>query len=295
MNQEIRQINMDDWVLSGGGANGMSYDHKEDNSLMLKMNKKSLPKEHTIREFQRSQSLYEMGISCPKIRGIVTDGHRYGLVAEKVNGKKSFVRIISEEPEQLETLARTFAHEAQKLHQFRCDNGLFPSYRETYIEQLSKCRVLSDKEKQILMNALDAMDDSAFCLHGDLTPGNIIRAEGKDYWIDLGDVMYGDPDIDYCNMMFASNHIPPRLIPYFYHISIEQYRLFSEIYAQEYYGERWGTQELNEKLHNVLLLKMGLTIFKVPLTVFFYRPFINGQERRYRIRRSIMDAIVWKY
>ena len=294
MDSEVKAINIDDWEVSGGGGNGLSYNHRRDDSVVLKMNKASLPKEHTVREFQMSKWLYELGVSCPKVVDIVTDGERFGLVVEKVKDKKSFARIISDDPCQLATLARTLAHEARLLHQVRCDNGIAPSYREAYLNELSHDKNLSDNEKIILKKALCAMDDAVFCIHGDLTPGNIIRASNKDYWIDLGDVTYGDPDIDFGNMLFVSYHIPPRLIGYLYHISRKQFREFTEIYAQEYFGERWGTPELDEKLHNVLLLKVGLSVLKHPASGFFYRPFIKGQMFRYKIRRAIMNAVVRK-
>lgn len=34
---EPLKISLDDYVLSGGGANGESYDHKSDPSVMLKL------------------------------------------------------------------------------------------------------------------------------------------------------------------------------------------------------------------------------------------------------------------
>lgn len=83
----ISQINLDDWIISGEGANGISYNHRDDDSVILKMNRASLPREHTEREFQRSLSLYEMDVSCPKVIELVTDGERYGLIVEKVDGK----------------------------------------------------------------------------------------------------------------------------------------------------------------------------------------------------------------
>lgn len=289
------QIKLDDWILSGGGGNGLSYNHKKDDSLTLKMNKASLPKEHTEREFQRSQALYEMGVSCPEVKDFVTDGNGYGLIVEKVKGKKSFARIISEDPGQLEVLAKEFAHRARELHQVRCDNGLFPSYRENYLTLLSQSKAFSAKEKRILREALDAMDDDVCCIHGDLTPGNIIRVDGKDFWIDLGDVTYGDPDIDFGNMMFICNHVPVKLIDYLYHISLGQFREFVSIYAQEYFGERWGTKELDEKLHKVLLLKAGLSVLKRPRAGILYRPFIRGDIRRYKIITSIVNRFITKF
>lgn len=287
-------INPDDWVMFGGGGNGLSYYHREDDSLVLKMNKASLPEEHTVREFQRSRSLYEMGVSCPRIIDFVTDGERFGLVVERIRDKKSFARMISEDPSMLEPLARDFAREAGLLHGIRCDNGLFPGYRENYLKGLSECGVLSDKEKGILRDALDEMDDKAYCIHGDLTPGNIIRAGGKDYWIDLGEVTYGDPDIDFGNMMFVSYHIPSKLVEYLYHISRAQFREFVRIYAQEYFGERWGTPELEKKLHAVLLLKAGNSILKRPRSAVLYRSLINGHKLRYSMIKGVTDMLVRK-
>ena len=123
------------------------------------MNKASLPREHTELEFQKSRALFGMGVSCPEVKDFVTDGNAYGLIVKKVGGKKSFARIISEDPGQLETIAKEFAHRARELHQTKCDNGPFTSYRENYLKRLSQGKVLSSKEKQILRDALDAMDD----------------------------------------------------------------------------------------------------------------------------------------
>lgn len=294
MELEAKRIDPDDWVLFGGGGNGMSYYHREDDSLVLKMNKASLPAEHTMREFKRSKSLYEMGVNCPRVIDYVFDGERYGLIVERVKDKKSFARIISEDPSQLEPLAKAFARNARQLHEVRCDNGLFPSFRENYLKELSECKALSSKEKQILRNALDSMDNADFCIHGDLTPGNIIRADGKDFWIDLGEVTYGDPDIDLGNLMFVSDHIPKKLVDFLYHISREQVRKFFEIYGKEYFGERWRTPELDAKMHDILLIKAGSSILKRPKSGIIYRPLINGHMFRYSLKKSILDLLVRK-
>lgn len=294
MELEATRINPDDWIMFGGGGNGLSYYHRDDDTLVLKMNKASLPKEHTLNEFQMSKSLYDMGVNCPRVMDFVFDGERYGLIIERVKNKKSFATLIAEDPSQLEPLARAFARNVRQLHALRCDNGQIPGYREQYLERLAECKALSDKEKRILREALDSMDDEAFFIHGDLTPGNIIRADGKDYWIDLGDVTYGDPDIDFGNLMFVSDHVPAKLVKYLYHISRKQFREFASIVWQEYYGERWGTPELEKKLHNVLLLKAGNSILKRPTAGLLYRPLINGRKVSYAILKSIMNLLVRK-
>lgn len=295
MELEVKKINLDDWVLSGGGGNGQSYNHKDDPTILLKMNKASLPKKFAEFEYLRTDSLYAMGVSCAKVIDLVTDGKRFGLIIEKVKDKRSFARIISDNPDQIVPLAKSFAQEARQLHQIRCNNGLIPSYRDEYLKYLSQCRFLSKREKRILKDALDAMDDKDYCVHGDLTPGNIIRADGKNFWIDLGDVTYGDPDIDFGNMMFVSNHVPPKLIEYLYHVSRDQFREFVDAYAHEYFGERWGSQALQEKLQKVLLVKVGLSVLKHPAAGIIYRPFIKGHKHRYALMRKLMDLFVRKY
>ena len=295
MELEVKKINLDDWTLSGGGGNGQSYNHKNDASILLKLNKVSVPKKFAESEYLRTDSLHTMGVSCAKVLDFVTDGKRYGIIIEKVKGKQSFARIISENPDQIAFIAKTFAQEAHKLHQIECNNGIIPSYRDEYLKYLSQCRTLSNKEKNILRDALDAMDDMCYCIHGDLTPSNIIRADEKNYWIDLGDVTYGDPDIDFGNMMFVSDHVPPKLIEYFYHITRDQFREFVNIYAHEYFGERWNSQDLQEKLQKVLLIKIGLTVLKQPAAGLIYRPFIKGHKLRYAFMRKLMNLFIRKY
>lgn len=294
MKREATRINLDDWALFGGGGIGLSYYHKKDDSIVLKMNKASMPKEHTVREFERSKSLYDMGLNCPKVVDFVFDGQRYGIIAERIKNKKSFATIIAEDPSQLEPLAKDFARNVKLLHAVRCDNGLFPSYRDDYLKALSECTVLSDKEKDILRRALDSMNDEGFCIHGDLTPGNIIRADGKDYWIDLGEVSYGDPDIDIGFMMFISRHIPKNLVKKLYHITSSQFRKFTEVFSKEYFGERWGTPELDARLHNILLIKAGNSILKRPKAALIYSPLISGNRFKYSVRLALMNLLVRK-
>lgn len=295
VNMEARMVNLDDWVLFGGGASGLSYNHKSDDSIVLKMNRASKPVEDTLREYQRSKALYQMGLNCPKVLDFVTDGERFGLTVEKVKNKKSFSRLIADDPQQLEAIAREFAQEAKALHQIRLDPDLFPSFRDKFLAGLASCKVLSEKDKHILSETLDKIDDGCFCIHGDMNPGNIIKAEGKNYWIDLGDVSYGDPDIDFADLIFAAENVPYKVMSSIFHFSKEQFVEMVKYYGQEYYGERWGTEELNDKLQNALIIKMGNTIIKRPLTARFYRPFIRGQKFKHKMMICLMNLLVRKY
>ena len=58
------KISLSDYVLSGGGANGESYDHREDPSVMLKLyfpGKIQQP----LDEMNLARKVYELGIPTP--------------------------------------------------------------------------------------------------------------------------------------------------------------------------------------------------------------------------------------
>ncbi|MBQ2209560.1 MAG: hypothetical protein II404_06305 [Prevotella sp.] len=46
-----------------------------------------------------------MGIPSAESLEYVTDGQRYGMIVERIQGKESFGRIIADHPERLEELA----------------------------------------------------------------------------------------------------------------------------------------------------------------------------------------------
>ena len=87
--QEAIRISLDDYVLSGGGANGESYDHKTDPSVMLKLyfpGKIQQP----LDEMKLARKVYDMGIPTPEPGDyVVTDDGRYGIRFKRIPGKKS--------------------------------------------------------------------------------------------------------------------------------------------------------------------------------------------------------------
>lgn len=107
--RQAKLIDLNEWERSGGGGNGWSYINRNDSSIMLKLNKEEISEEISCREYQISAALYEMGISCPRVFDFVTDGTRYGMTVERIQGKKSYVRMIADNPGLLEPLAKDFA------------------------------------------------------------------------------------------------------------------------------------------------------------------------------------------
>ena len=101
---EAKKINLSDFVLFGGGANGESYNHKQDPSLMLKLyfpGKIQQP----LDEMLLARKVYEMGIPTPEPGEYVeTEDGRFGILFRRIEGKlvaQSYMMIEYDCPAEL--------------------------------------------------------------------------------------------------------------------------------------------------------------------------------------------------
>ena len=86
--------------------------------------------EQAEREFLTARAVFEMGIPTPEPYQLVTDGQRRGVEYEVIRNKRSFTRIISQEPERLEEISLVFARMARELHATKADTSRFSSIKE---------------------------------------------------------------------------------------------------------------------------------------------------------------------
>lgn len=289
------RINIDDWEKAGGGASGWMYFSKTDDSVILKLNKEEIPMEVTLDEYITSRSLYETGIPCAKVHEFVTDGVRYGMTVERLKDKRSYVRMIADNPDMLEPVARDFARRAKEFHSTVCDTSKFESKKMRCRKAFEKCDAIPADVKEYLYSCLDSMDDLPNAVHGDFTPGNIVRSQGRDYWIDLGQFAYGDPDFDVTCLVFLARYTPKKVVEYLFHITRKQVGQFLEIYGQEYYGDRWHSKELEEKIGRLMPVKVALSITDSPPAAKMYLPLVRGHKFRFAIMLKIADVLIRKF
>lgn len=188
---EAKLINLDDYVLSGGGANGDSYDHKTDKSIMLKL---YLPGkiEQPVNEMELARKVYNAGIPTPEPGDYVkTPDGRYGIRFRRIVGKKSYSRAIGDEPERAEEFGVKFAQECRKLHSISVDTSIFNSIKDDYCRLLEQNPFFTAAEKSKVEKFILDAPDSDKALHGDLQYSNLIFVGDQQYFIDLGDFAYG--------------------------------------------------------------------------------------------------------
>ena len=89
-----------------------------------------------------------MGIPTPEPYRLVTDGERFGAEYELVPNKRSFTRILSQEPERLQEISLEFAKQTKKLHSTKADTSRLRSYKQTLIKFYQEKNLVPDEFKQ---------------------------------------------------------------------------------------------------------------------------------------------------
>ena len=232
---KYEQINLEDYFQSGEGGQAVTYTRK-DGRAMAKLFLKSIGVDTVEREFRISQAVYKAGIPSPQPIRLVTDGERFGAEYEVIVGKRSFTRIISEEPEQLEPLTERFAELARQLHNTPADTKRLPAMKDLVRDQILRYEGLPADVRDKALQYLDTLPDTTTCLHGDLHIGNIITNGERTLWIDVGDFAYGAPEWDLCMLFYSANFINEQRADNIFHLTPDVLKKHWVLFAKAYYG-----------------------------------------------------------
>ena len=261
---EVERINLDDYIQTGEGGTALTYNHK-DGKTLAKLFMPSMAADNAKREFLINQVVYDSGLPTPKPIRLITDGTRFGAEYELIQPKRSFTRIISQEPDQLVPLSERFAVLAKQIHQTPADTTRLPDMKElagTWIDRLTE---FPDDLKARFHRFLDTVPSTPTCLHGDLHIGNIITDGSRDLWIDVGDFAYGVPQWDLGMMYYSSHFLSPERADNIFHLDNDTLRAHWDAFAPMYYGT--DSQEVLDaevrKLHPFIATKMAFFISKL--------------------------------
>ena len=275
---DAKTIDLREWVPFGGGGFGESFYHRTDHSVILKLNKPTIPARRAFTEFRRSLAVYEMGIPSARPLEFVTDGKRYGMIIERIQGKESFGRIIADNPSRLKELACTTAEYAKALHSMPCNTEVFESAALRSREIISDNLNMPDYIKERLLRYIDELEPATTCLHGDINPCNIVMAGGKVYWIDLGDFGYGDPILDFNHLSHMSGCAPNPLLKKLFHMDRKMIAEFYDTMGRHYFGRKWDTPELKEKMYRVSQIMAGEAVSMYPEAYRVNLPYLQNRK-----------------
>ena len=229
-------IDLNEYVQTGEGGTALTYTH-ETRPTMAKLFNPGNEAELAEKEFLTARAVFEMGIPTPEPLRLVTDGQRRGVEYELIRNKRSFTRIISQEPERLEEISLAFARMARELHTKKADTSRFTSIKETlrrfYQEKGDR---VTDEYKERALNFIDKSPDADTCLHGDLHIGNVITDERRNLWIDLGQFCYGEPEWDLGWMWTICNRMDGKRTDFILHVTPETLKAHWNIFLAAYLG-----------------------------------------------------------
>ena len=132
MNEEILRINVDDYIQTGEGGTALTYT-KKDGKTLAKLYNLGFDADRAKEEFLTARMVYEMGLPTPEPYRLVTDGARMGGEYELIKDKRSFARIISQEPERLEEISIEFARMTKELHTMKADTARMHSFKQLMV------------------------------------------------------------------------------------------------------------------------------------------------------------------
>lgn len=241
---EAIKINLGDYVLSGGGANGESYDHKTDTSVMLKLyfpGKIQQP----LDEMKLARKVYDMGIPTPEPgEYVVTEDGRYGIRFKRVVGKKSYSRATADEPEKVAQFAAEFAQMCLKLHATHVDTTQFENVKDRYYRLLKENPFFTTSEKDKLARFIANTPDEDTAIHGDLQYSNAIFVGNRRYFIDLGDFCWGNHLFDVGMVYLCCCLSDEAFIQETFHMPKALAIRFWECFAHSYFGEEVSLKEI---------------------------------------------------
>jgi uncharacterized protein (TIGR02172 family) len=236
MMEDYKLIDLNDYVQTGEGGTSLTYTHQT-RPTMAKLFNLVNEAETAEREFLTARAVFEMGVPTPEPLQLVTDGKRRGVEYELIKNKRSFTRIISQEPERLEEISLTFARMARKLHTQKANTSRFTSVKERLRRfYQEKCDLVTEEYKERALNFIDKTPDADTCLHGDLHIGNVITDGRRNFWIDLGQFSYGESEWDLGWMWTICNQIDGRRSDFILHVTPETLKAHWNVFIAAYLG-----------------------------------------------------------
>lgn len=112
-------------------------------------------------------------------------------------------------------------------------------------------------KKNKITKWLDSVEDKNTCLHGDLSPGNLIYNEnGETLFIDLSDFMYGNSMFDIGTTYLACVDTVDETAKNIFHCSHELLYKFWKKFIKEYFGV--STDKEVAEIENEAALYLGI-------------------------------------
>ena len=248
MRPEAVKISLDDYILAGGGANGESYNHRTDPTVILKLYFPGMM-EQSLSEMTLARKVFSAGIETPEPGDfVVTEDGRYGIRFRRIPDKVSFARAVGDHPEEVERYAVDFAQMCRKLHATHVDTKEFASVKDRNLHFLTENPFFTQQEKDKIARFITDAPEADTAIHGDLQFGNALMAGDKRYFIDLGDFCYGHPYFDLGMTLLCCKLSGEAFTKEVFHMDNPTASRFWDAFAPAYFGTDRPIRDIEEEI-----------------------------------------------
>jgi len=230
-----KKLDMSKYEEFGASFLSRAY-NSEDGDSMIKIYGQRVPKWMVAQEKAVARAVMVFGIPTPLVGSLYESEDSSALDFERIEGKRSFSRIIAEEPERLEEMSRRFARMCKQLHSTECDTAVFSDKSIYYRMAVDRCKEFSAEEKKKVLAFIDSVPQVTTCLHGDMQPSNVVTNGIDDLWIDLSDFGYGNPMFDMGMWYFLSLLNTEQRSQDLFHLGLADMKRIWDFFIDEYYG-----------------------------------------------------------
>lgn len=268
VSKRLKEINIDNAVLLGAGANGRAY-RLDDERIVKVYNKISNPPEKIRREQESARRAFVHGVPSDIPFELVTVGDELGMIYELVDAN-TLGSVVHNAPEKLREYALRMSDLMKKLHSTEMEKDTMPDARMTlrlWADIAAKSDYYSEEDMQRVYDLIDSIPVRNTFIHGDYHPGNIMVQNDELILIDMGDASVGHPVIDllgtYHLLSLTPKKNPDVAMRYLGMTAEEAVRMW-DIFIRDYLGtdDDKAVAELEESLISFALIRsLGGIVF----------------------------------
>ncbi len=201
ISKAYRKLSVEGCEVIGEGANGKVYRIDGDTIVKVYKNHDALEEIHNERELARKA--FVMGVPTAIPYDVVQVGDLYGSVFELLNAK-SFAKLMIENPEKTDELARQSVEILKTMHATMLKPGELPDKKAEALVWAEFCRdhlpaEIGDK----LVRLVQEVPETLNMLHGDYHIKNIMQQNGENLLIDMDTLSMGHPIFEFAAIYLA--------------------------------------------------------------------------------------------